>query len=115
MNLKLIFEITGIVIMLVIIFLWLRSYVIEPEESIEVSKIKYTTNPDLSTEDDFINYMHIFAKENNIPFLPHENVQNFFIQNIGDMRVNYVFQTGNMLAIYNVPEFIKKAVISYIE
>ena len=88
--------------------------VVNDEESIMFTQTNYISNPRFKNEDDFIEYACNYAKVNNCPKDSEQKLVHFFIENLESMRLGYVFETGNVLMLNNVPETINKAAAKYL-
>jgi len=83
-------------------------------KTLEPIRCGYKTNKELSTEDDFIEYLQCFAHK--IGVTVNENaVYYFFINNSSHLVLGYIFETGRDLPSKELHFVFKKASQNYIK
>ena len=83
------------------------------EEPIVFTKTGYASDSKLNNEDDFIAYACKYAETKKCPKDSGQKVFDFLLNNLEAMRLGYVFETGKVLMINNIPTTFYAIILKY--
>jgi hypothetical protein len=84
------------------------------EKPVSFTRTNYTSNTEIQSADDFIDYACTYAQTNNCPKESPPEVIQFFMENFESLRLGYVFETRRPLLLNNIPSTINKAASKYL-
>lgn len=106
-----------IIILIAAFFLILFLILSKPKRNnnskVYVKKIKFKSDPTLSTEKDFINYLHEYAIQDNISEKKIHEIKKYFDLNFEYIMFGYILTTGNALTITDEQALLEEEIKSY--
>jgi hypothetical protein len=90
-----------LVIPIIILLYFIYSFRSSKPKELAMARLGYKSEASLSAEDDFVNYLHTYAKQKKISSASKEQAFQFFENHLEEARLGYVVETGRTLSVNN--------------
>ena len=83
------------------------------DEMIYLRTVKNFTPSNDSSNDDFIDFMCLYAEQNSVPKDAPHIIQSFFTEQFETLKYSYIFSSKKALVLNNIPATVEQAVKKY--